>query len=293
VVDRFPCAPPSALHYEAHEDHRAVLVIPWNGHYLIGSTDTRYQGDLDDVRTDEAEVEYLLNETNQVIPGAGLTRDHVRYAYAGVRPLPYQPAGSEAEISRDHAVVDHAPAMRGLLSITGGKLTTFRALAQHTVDAVYRQLGKTPPRCETARLPLPGGAGVSLPSFRRSLTRQSGLSAESVDRLVTIYGARASDVLAIADRDPLLWEPFSAGTGSIGAEVVFAVEREFARTLEDVMMRRTMVGLETGHGVGADDAAVEIARRHLGWDEARARDEVHRYREYLERFVPRASNPLQ
>jgi glycerol-3-phosphate dehydrogenase len=291
VVDPFPGAPPTALHYEAQEDHRAVLVIPWNGRYLIGSTDIRYESDLDDVRTDEAEVDYLLHETNQVIPGASLTRANVRYAYAGVRPLPYQPAGSEAEISRDHAVVDHAPVLRGLLSITGGKLTTFRALAEHTVDAVYRQLGKKPPRCETARLLLPGGAGISLPSFRRTLVDRSDLPAESVDRLVAIYGARASDVLALAEGDPSLREPFCVETGSIGAEVVFAVEREFARTLEDVMMRRTMVGLEPGHGVGADEVAAAIAKRHLGWDEARARDEVHRYRRYLERFVPRASDP--
>ncbi|MBW3632980.1 MAG: glycerol-3-phosphate dehydrogenase [Chloroflexi bacterium] len=290
VVDPFPGAPSTALYYEAH-DHRVVLVIPWNGRYLIGTTDIRYEGDLDDVRTEEGEVEYLLNETNQVIPGANLTRDHVRYAYAGIRPLPYQPTGSEAEISRDHAVVDHAPTIRGLLSITGGKLTTFRALAEHTVDAVYRQLGKTPPRCETTRLPLPGAAGVSLPSFRKSLIDQSGLPAKSVERLVSIYGARAPDVLAVADRDPSLREPFYAGTGSIGAEVLFAVEREFARTLEDVMMRRTMVGLEPGHGIGADEAAAAIGRRHLGWDEARARDEVRRYREYVERFVPRVSDP--
>jgi glycerol-3-phosphate dehydrogenase len=73
--------------------------------------------------------------------------------------------------------------------------------------------------------------------------------------------------------------------------VVFAVEREFARTLEDVMMRRTMVGLEPGHGVGADAVAAAIAQRHLGWDEARANDEVLQYRAYLERFVPHASNP--
>jgi glycerol-3-phosphate dehydrogenase len=291
VVDPFPGAPPTALHYEAQEDHRAVLVIPWNGRYLIGSTDIRYESDLDDVRTDEAEVDYLLHEANQVIPGASLTRANVRYAYAGVRPLPYQQAGSEAEISRDHAVVDHAPALRGLLSITGGKLTTFRALAEHTVDAVYRQLGKKPPRCETARLPLPGGAGISLPSFRGTLVDRSDLPAESVDRLVAIYGARASDVLALAEGDPSLREPFCVETGSIGAEVVFAFEREFARTLEDVMMRRTMVGLEPGHGVGADEVAAAIAKRHLGWDEARARDEVHRYRKYLERFVPRASDP--
>ncbi len=78
VVDPFPGAPPTALHYEAREDHRAVLVIPWNGRYLIGSTDIRYEGDLDDVWTDEAEVDYLLHETNQIIPGADLTRANVR-----------------------------------------------------------------------------------------------------------------------------------------------------------------------------------------------------------------------
>ena len=291
VVDHFPSAPAYPLYYEAREDHRAVLIVPWNGRYLIGSTDTRYEGDLDDLRTDEAEIGYLLHEVNQVIPEAGLQRNDVLYAYAGVRPLPYQPSGSEATISRDHAIVDHAPAMRGALSITGGKLTTYRALAEHTVDAVYQRLQIKAPPCETARLPLPGAAGVAFPAFRRKFIADCGLPERSAARLVDLYGVRARLVLALADESPDLREPFDPETGAIGAEIVMSVRHEFAETLADVLLRRTMVGLEPGVGVGADQAAVRVAERHLGWDRERASREVASYRAHILRFLPRSLAP--
>ncbi len=287
VVDRFPGAPASALHYEARDDHRAVLIVPWNGRYLIGSTDTRYEGDLDEVRTDEAEIDYLLRETNAVIPGAGLDRGDVLYAYAGVRPLPYQAAGAEAAISRDHAIIDHAPSPRGLLSITGGKLTTYRALAEHAVDAVYAQRGLRAPRCPTAELALPGAAGVALPAFRRRFVAESGLPERSARRLVDLYGARAADVLALTEDAPELRLPFSPATGAIGAEIVMGFHHELAETLVDVLLRRTMVGLEAGVGLDDVETAAAVGRRHLGWSEARARTEVERYRRYVERFLPR------
>lgn len=285
VVDPFPGAPTAALHYEARDDHRAVLVIPWNGRYLIGSTDIRYEGDLDEVRTDEVEIDYLLRETNAVIPTANLTPADVLYAYAGVRPLPYQPAGSEAAISRDHAIVRHGPERRGLLSITGGKLTTYRALAEHAVDAVYQERGDQAPRCVTAGLPLPGAAGVSLAAFRGAFVAESGLPERSARRLVDLYGARAADVLALCAHEPELRQPFSPATGAISAEIVMACRHEFAETLGDVLLRRTMVGLEAGVGIGDDEAAAMVARRHLGWSEERASVEVERYRRYVARFL--------
>ncbi len=143
VVGRFPGAPSEALYVEA-EDGRPYFIVPWNDLYLIGTTDTRYRGDLDHVVATDEEIEYLISATNEVIPGARLTRDDVLYTYAGVRPLPWT-EDSEGSITRRHIIHDHAPEVEGLLSIVGGKLTTYRHLAEQAVDAVYGKLGRDVP----------------------------------------------------------------------------------------------------------------------------------------------------
>ena len=128
VVAPFPGAPRDALYAEARRDGRPFFIVPWNGLYLIGTTDTRYDGDLDRVVADDWEIDLLLKETNRVIPDANLTRDDVLYTYAGIRPLPYAPDEAEGSVTRRHIVRDHARTSgpRGLYSIIGGKLTTYR-----------------------------------------------------------------------------------------------------------------------------------------------------------------------
>jgi glycerol-3-phosphate dehydrogenase len=286
VVRPFPGAPRDSIYYEAKRDGRAIFVIPWNDLYLIGSTDIRYEGDLDDVRTDDGEIEYLLAETNALLPGANLSADDILYAYCGVRPLPYVPSGAEGAITRKHLIRNHAPTLRGLLSVVGGKLTTHRSLAEETVDEACNQLGLRVD-CRTAQLPLPGGAGIALDAFAVNLAATSGLAAPTAHRLVSLYGARATEVVAILDQSPELREPFDPASGALGAEVVFAVREESALTLTDILMRRTMVGLGPAMAVGADRAAAGVAQRHLGWDAARAEREVADYRSFLERFRPR------
>ena len=116
IVDPFPGAPGDALYAEARQDGRPFFIIPWNDLYLIGTTDTRYDGDLDKVMAEEWEIDFLLAETNRVIPTANLTRECVRYTYAGVRPLPYVPGVSEGNITRRHIMHDHElkhPAVHG------------------------------------------------------------------------------------------------------------------------------------------------------------------------------------
>ena len=128
VVDPFPGAPAGeALYAEAKQDGRPYFIVPWNGRYLIGTTDIRYEGDLDEVVASEEEIDYLINETNTVIPSANLTRDKVLFTYSGIRPLPYETEGAEGSVTRGHLVYDHAthdPRIGGLISIIGGKITT-------------------------------------------------------------------------------------------------------------------------------------------------------------------------
>jgi glycerol-3-phosphate dehydrogenase len=309
VVDPFPGAPKGeALYVEARKDGRPYFIVPWNGRYLIGTTDIRYEGDLDYVSADEDEIDYLIEETNHVIPEANLSRDSVLFTYSGVRPLPYQSEGSEGGVTRSHIVYDHAkgrgvgakrggigegaPRAEGLISIVGGKLTTYRNLSRQTVDMVYEKLRLEPPESRTAKIPLPGGAVGDFDAFAAEFKVTSGLADELAERLLKLYGARAPDVLEMAGDDPSLRMPLSVSatveTGLLGAEVTYAFKREMAQTLSDVLLRRTMVGIGPHVGLDVDEAAAQVAVKHLGWSEERAKSEVEAYRRYVERYKPRS-----
>ncbi|AHY48317.1 Glycerol-3-phosphate dehydrogenase (plasmid) [Rubrobacter radiotolerans] len=309
VVDPFPGAPKNAIYVEARKDGRPYFIVPWNGLYLIGTTDFRYRGDLDYVKATEDEIQYLIDETNFVVPEANLSRDSVLFTYSGVRPLPFAPEGSEGSISRSHVVYDHAkgksaaggrikvhgggsPRAEGLLSIVGGKLTTYRNLGRQTTNVVYKKLGVKPPKSATDRIPLPGGKTPDLSEFSEEFRQRSGLADVLSRRLVRLYGARAYDVLAEAGDDDSLKEPLTddlrESTALLGCEVLYAFRREQAQKLADVLLRRTMVSYGPHVALDVDEAAARVCVEHLGWSEERARREVEEYREWIERYTPKA-----
>ncbi|WP_210251348.1 glycerol-3-phosphate dehydrogenase [Aureimonas psammosilenae] len=284
VLDPFPGAPTDVVYYESRADGRLVLVIPWGKRILIGTTDKKFSDDPDTARADEAEVEYLLGEVNQLVPGAKLTTADILYTYSGVRPLPFVPDQSEWKVPRSHVLRDHAPARRGLLSVIGGKLTTYRSLAEEAVDEIYKQLGRKAPPCPTRRTLFPGARVGDWDAFRQGLERTREASPETVRRLVDTYGARAAEILALAHEHPDLAEPFDPDTGAIGAELVFTYRHEFCRTLTDALIRRIMVGLNSTCGREVVEAAADILARHENWDGARRAAEIADYRRYIRRF---------
>ena len=144
IVPVFPGAPANAIYLEARSDGRPIFIIPWNGSYLIGTTDVRFEGDPDEVRCEPWEIDYLLSETNLALPAARLTRDSILQTYSGVRPLPNQSS------TRRHFIREH-PQLPNLLSIVGGKLTTYRSLAEECVDLIFRKLERDSPACRTAK----------------------------------------------------------------------------------------------------------------------------------------------
>ena len=283
VVAAFDGAPQTALYAEASADGRPFFIIPWDGKFLIGTTDERFEGDLEHVEADEGEIEYLLNETNRAIPSARLTRESVLYTYAGVRPLPFVGPRDAASITRRHFI--RASRLRGLFSVVGGKLTTSRSLAEEAVGLIFKELKRPAPACTTAHEPLPGAtAAEGFQAFAESFPARSGLPSKSAARLLKIYGTRAAEVCLLAAEHAELRAPFDEETGSIGAEVVFSFEYELAETLADCLMRRTLVGLDSSAGTDAVERAAQIARKFLGWDERRAAREVEDYLHYVERF---------
>ena len=282
VVRAFGGAPRAAVYAEAFEDGRPFFVVPWDGKLLIGTTDERYAGDLDRVEADGREIEYLLRETNRVLPAARLTRGDMLYAYSGVRPLPRADSGSEAAVTRRHFV--RPSRVRGLYSVVGGKLTTYRSLAEEVVELLFRARGETPPPCRTAEVPLPGAAVADFGRFGRDYEAHGTLPPRSAARLLKVYGVRALEVVRLARTDTGLSQVISEETGSVGAEVVYAFREEMAETLADCLLRRTMVGLNGQVGLDAVEAAANVAREFLGWDGERAAREVEDYRGFVERF---------
>lgn len=281
VVGSFPGAPSAAVYTEAI-DNRPYFIVPWAGNYLIGTTDERFDGDLDEVVASDDEIDYLIDSTNQVLPAAQLRRDQVLWTYAGVRPLPYEPDVPPGKVTRKH-VFYRDERVRNLLCVVGGKLTTHRALAEQGVDLVFDTLGRKAPRCRTADEPLPGGRAGDWPRFADGFRSFSGLPTDVADHLLDVYGVRATDVLNFAGDDERL-RARVPDTSTAAAEIPFGVRGEFATTLTDLYLRRTMLGVRGDLGFDTLDTAAELARTRLGWDEDRVAAEVADYHRFMARW---------
>ena len=278
IVGPFDGASADALYVEAETDGRPFFIIPWNGLYLIGTTDIRYDGDLDEVRISEEEVEYLLAETNRVFPRAGLTRADIHYAYAGVRPLPRKEKGPESAITRRHIIRENSNIASGLLSIIGGKLTTYRSLAEQTVDKIGRLLDRRLPACRTRETELPGAWGTA--GARDALVALGCLSDGGIERMLSIYGGRAAAIARMCENQTELARALDETGRVLAAEVVFAIREEFARSLEDIVFRRLMVGLDADQGQGLYDEIAAIAAAETGWSPETIKQQLEELTDY-------------
>ena len=282
IVGKFDGAPSEAFYVEAAADGRPFFIIPWNKQYLIGTTDIRYDDDLDTIRASAAEVDYLMTETNRVFPAADLTIADIHYAYAGVRPLPFQEKGPESAITRRHIIKVDKNIAKGLISIIGGKLTTYRNLAEQTVDRIAKLQHRKLPRCRTRDSLLPGASGLA--RAEEQLRALQLLSEAGIERILSIYGGRASGICELCAANETLARTIDNSDTVLAAEVVFAIREEFAKSLMDIVFRRTMVGLDADQGRPLYDAIADIAADAVGWDadqKSQQLDELVDYSESL------------
>jgi glycerol-3-phosphate dehydrogenase len=284
IVGKFRDAPRDAFYVEAASDGRPFFIIPWNDQYLIGTTDIRYSGDPGVVRASTAEIRYLVDETNHVFPEANLQFADIHFAHAGVRPLPRRTRGPESSITRRHIIKRHRGALRGIISIIGGKLTTFRNLAEQTVDRVDRKLETGLPPCVTSTTLLPGAGNVE--EAGKELAKFAGLSRQGCNRILAVYGGRALSILELAAAEPELARVIGPDRSVLAAEVVFGIRQEFARGLVDLMHRRLMVGLSQNQGEELSEDVAEIAARELGWGENELGNQLEALRAYNSRMRP-------
>ncbi|AFZ44232.1 Glycerol-3-phosphate dehydrogenase [Halothece sp. PCC 7418] len=284
VVPPFSGAPDTALYVEAKSDGRPFFIVPWLGLYLIGTTDLPFKGSLDQVKADNDEIDYLLRETNLIIPSAQLTRDDVTFTYSGVRPLPYAEGQKPGSVTRKHIIHDHgSEGVKNLISLIGGKLTTFRHTAEELVDLVGKKQKRNLPACPTLKTPFPGAIVKSDQRMTAAIqTYRDRVPLKTLDHLFTLYGARAVSVLKLIDESPELAEAITPELPDIKAQIVYAVRYESAQTLVDILRRRTTIAMECNYGLDVLSVVGEVLQTHCGWSQTqrdRATEDYHAYME--------------
>ena len=238
----------------AKSDGRLFFVLPWLDTTIVGTTDTDYQGDPADAAATEEDVRYLQAEARRAFPNAPF--DEIYFTYAGVRALVREEGVAEGEVSRKHALFDHGrrDCVAGVLSVVGGKITAYRAIAEELTDLATRKLGR----------------GSGAPG-----TRQDSLTATTL--LPGADGSRAREIAALAAEDPSLAAPLCPHHHGLAAEVTHAVRSEWAMTIGDVLLRRTAIGLAQCQGLDCLDAVAVSMGRLLGWHDERRKSEVADY----------------
>jgi glycerol-3-phosphate dehydrogenase len=249
---------------------RTIFALPWYGRVLVGTTDNDYEGDIDQVPAGGDDVEYLLDALNAYF-GTSIAIGDLTGAYGGVRPLISSGDPKKSvDISRKAELYETSS---GMLTITGGKLTTFRRMAALVVDRIVERDGREA-ECRTDDIPL--GMSARPDDLKTSVTLPDG----ATDQLAFRYGHAARAVLDLCEERADLAEPIVPGHPDLMAEVVVAARMEQARSVSDVLLRRTRLGLVAGPGLrvaGRVEAVAEVLGDELGWSAPRLVEEVGRW----------------
>ena len=271
-----------AIHSETglilRTEKSVLFVVPWGEHWVVGTTDTPWDLDLDHPAATRADIDYIMDRVNRVLQRP-LTDDDVVGVYAGLRPLlgPGEEAGkSTTTLSREHQVAHPLP---GLVSVAGGKYTTYRVMAQDAVDEAVRDLAVGVATCVTDSVPLLGAVGhVAVRNRLPALSRRFGIPVETLERMLGRYGDLIEEVLEPVGDDPTLAHVVPGAPQHVMAEFLYGVTHEGALHLDDLLARRTRISVDTSHrGVESARAVAEAVAKVLGWAEHDVEREVSAY----------------
>ena len=253
-----------------------LFVIPWGTHWIIGTTDTEWDLDRAHPAATRADIDYILEHLNAVL-NVPLTHDDIQGVYAGLRPLLSGESDDTSQLSREHAVARPQP---GLISIAGGKYTTYRVMAADAVDAAREDIGGDVSDSVTEFIPLLGAEGYpALVNQVDRLARHQDLPVWRINHLLQRYGSLVHELFALAEGDRSLLAPLPGAEEYLKVEVVYAVTHEGALHLDDILARRTRISIETPHrGTDTAEAAARLIAPILDWDDERVAREVAAYR---------------
>jgi glycerol-3-phosphate dehydrogenase len=256
------------------DDGRVIFAIPWLGRLLVGTTDDEVTHE-DELVVKRSEAEYLLRQLNRYLARPYAIEDIVG-GFAGVRPLVSSgKAGKTKKLIREHEVeIDRES---GLISVLGGKWTTYRAMAEDAIDAVQQQLGLPVGGCVTREHHLSGSDGYSA-DYPKELAATYGVNEPTARHLSEKFGTNADAVLDLAKQDQELAQPIVAGFPAIQAEIAYSARSEMAATLDDVLERRTGVQFFSWDiAKKAAPVAAAVMQKEMGWDSAHTQHEVDEY----------------
>ena len=252
-----------------------LFVIPWDRHWIIGTTDTDWSLNKSHPAASRSDIDYLLGHVNRVLRQP-LTHADVQGVYAGLRPLLHGESDATSTLSREHAVAQPVP---GLITVAGGKYTTYRVMAADAVDMAAYALDRNVPKSCTHLIPLLGAVGFSAAWNRRHhLAAASGLHVARIEHLLHRYGTLVEDLLALVALDPVLGQPVPGAEDYLQVEIAYAASHEGALHLDDVLTRRTHISIETfDRGVAAAAPVARLLAGILGWDATAVQREIDHY----------------
>ncbi|CCI54441.1 glycerol-3-phosphate dehydrogenase/oxidase [Nostocoides jenkinsii] len=257
-----------------------LFVIPWGTHWIIGTTDTDWNLDLAHPAASKADIAYLLAQVNSVLTHP-ITPDDIQGVYAGLRPLLSGEDEQTSQLSREHAVARPQP---GLISIAGGKYTTYRVMAADAIDAAREDIGPGVADSVTEHIPLLGADGYpALMNQLDRLARKVDLPVWRLNHLLGRYGSLVNELFELAEGDRSLFEPVPGAEEYLKIELLYGATHEGALHLDDLLARRTRISIETlSRGVDSADAVADLVAPVLGWDEAERATEVQLYRQRVQ-----------
>jgi len=275
-------------------DNRLFFVIPWLDYSLIGTTDTDYVDNPSRVFPDSKDIEYLLKEAAEAIPG--LSSDKILFTYAGVRPLVCSsPGRKESAVSRNYRIIDHESKNKngGLISVLGVKITSYRQASEDTTDLLSRKL-KRFTKCSTDSEKLPGGRGIAdfdeFVGIYSEKLGKVGLDEKQVSYLLGIYGSRIVELIDIIQKEKTLSNRICPNNPDVEAQIVLSVKSEFALSVSDFMMRRALITFSACRGLDCSETVARSMGRLLNWNEETIRNQVESYKMEVDSRFP--SNPV-
>ena len=285
VLPRFPGAPSTALYTEA-SDGRPVFILPWNEQVLVGTTEVADTGDPSKTAPSNEEIEYLLRTVTKLFPKAKLSQHEIKFAFAGIRPLPNSPGNAASAVTRRHFLHDHkADGAERLISAIGGKLTTAASMARECA----RQIGITVAEPKMIAM----GPGSSLDPMLDhevvEIARAGSVSEETARGLMEWHGQRAMDIARMALVSAELRAPICPHSSNIVAEVVEAYRKEFAVSLGDVLLRRVPVALGACWSESCSREAALRIGAVLGWNEQSLGENLESFEMERTAFLKRPS----
>jgi len=264
-----------ALFVQARADQRPMFILPWGEYSLVGTTERSLDGSLEALRASADEVGYLLDEVNRILPGSHIHADDIVATFAGARPL-LAFSGSAAKASREHRVeIDE----RGLVSVMGGKYTTYRAMAKETVDLLVSRHRWRADRCLTDQVSLlETPQPIALDHWHHVIRR---IDPDLLARLLTRYGAGTFQILQLMDREPALAQAVCPHHECSEAELLYAIEHEMACTITDVLARRTRIAFSSCQGLDLLSTLTDLFQRYKGASRETMERQVEQYQQFL------------